>query len=293
MPPTRLIDLHTHTTASDGSLTPGQLVQAAAKAGLAAVAITDHDTTDGLDEALEAGSRLDIEVIPGVEISVNGGPKGSMHMLGLYLKHHQPVFEHTLTRLQEARAQRNPQIVQKLNDLGFAVTMEQVVSYSGGGQVGRPHFAQALIEIGAVSNRQEAFNRYLGNDKPAYVAKKRLDAPEAIALIRQAGGVPVLAHPGLLKAHPAALERLLAELKGHGMEGVEALYSEHDEITAKRFSDMAGRQGLVVTGGSDFHGAPKPDISLGYGMGTLRVPASLLTTLRQRRDKIRAATEAG
>ncbi len=296
MPPQnqgRFIDLHTHTTASDGSITPGELVKAAAKTGLAAVAVTDHDTTEGLDEALDAGAALDVEVVPGVEISINGGPTGSMHLVGLYLDHHQPHFEQTMTRLQQARAQRNPRIVGKLNELGFAVTMEQIASYSGGGQIGRPHFAQALIDIGAVSNRQEAFNRFLGNGKPAYVAKARLDAPEAIALIRGAGGVPVLAHPGLLKAHPAALERLLAELKGCGLEGVEALYSEHDEITTKRVADMAGRLGLVVSGGSDFHGAPKPDIILGFGLGTLRVPASLLTAIKQRRDKIRATAEGG
>lgn len=287
------IDLHTHTTASDGSFTPAELVRLAAKAGLSAVAITDHDTTDGLDEALEAGAGLDIEVTPGVEISVNGGPRDSLHMLGLYIDHHHPEFEQTLTRLQEARARRNPMIVDKLNELGFNVTMEQIESYSGGGQVGRPHFAQALIDIGAVSNRQEAFNRYLGNGKAAYVPKQRLDAPEAMALIRRAGGVPILAHPGLLKLHPAALERMIAGLKEKGLAGVEAYYSEHDELLARRIADMSLRMGLVVSGGSDFHGAPKPDITLGFGMGTLRVPAALLTSIKQCRDSIRSGGVSG
>ncbi|ADK83973.1 PHP domain protein [Desulfarculus baarsii DSM 2075] len=285
---TALIDLHTHTTASDGSCRPAEVVAAAKAAGLAAVAITDHDTTAGLDEALAAGRELGLEVIPGVEISVNGGPTGSMHVLGLFVDHHRPDFAQAMERLQEARAQRNPQIAQKLQEMGVAVTMDMVRAHAGGGLVGRAHFAQAMVELGAVANRQEAFGRYLARGKPAYVEKYRLECDQAMALLRAAGGVPVLAHPGLLKQPPTALEALLRQLASMGLEGLEAHYSEHDELLTKRLQAMAGKLGLIVTGGSDFHGAAKPDIRLGTGLGLLRTPASLLEPLRRRRDRIRA-----
>ena len=191
-----LIDLHTHTTASDGSLAPAELVQAAKDAGLKAVAVTDHDTIDGLPEALEAGRRLGLEVVPGVEISVQRGQNpGGMHMLGLFVDHKEPTLAGALKRLQEARAQRNPKMVARLNELGIPLTMDEVNSFAGDGQVGRPHFAQALVKRGVVPNVNQAFDRYLAAGKPAYVPKFRFQPHEALAMLRKAKALPVLAHP--------------------------------------------------------------------------------------------------
>jgi hypothetical protein len=282
----QLIDLHTHTTISDGSYSPKEVVMAANKAGLAAVAITDHDNINGIQEAVNTGEELPIEVVPGVEISVDAGFKGGMHMLGFYVDPHEPNLVAALQRLQEARAERNPKIVQRLNELGLDITMGEVQARAGEGQIGRPHFAQVIIEKGYAKNRAEVFNRWLAADKPAYVPKFKYKPAQAISILRGAGGVPVLAHPGLLKLAFLRLESLIRELMEMGLEGVEAIYSEHDQALRKRLSDLASRLGLVITGGSDFHGDPKPDIKLGYGLGDLRVPKSLLNPLRQRAHKV-------
>jgi hypothetical protein len=281
-----LIDLHTHTTASDGSHTPAELVALAAKAKLKAVAVTDHDTIDGLAEALAAGQGTGIEVVPGVEISVQGGPTGAMHMLGLWVDRESPVLTQGLARLQRARAERNPQILAKLNQLGIPLTMAEVEAQSGGGQVGRPHFAQAMIARGVVGDRGEAFARFLGAGKPAYMPKYRFEPRVGMEMIRAAGGLAVLAHPGVLRLPLPELEDLLRRLIKDGLQGMEALYSEHDSATTRALVGLAARLGLVVSGGSDFHGAPKPDIILGLGWGDLRVPAGLLTALKQRRDRL-------
>lgn len=286
----KLIDLHTHSTASDGSLTPTELVRAGMEAGLAALALTDHDSIDGLAEALAAGQGLEMEVVPGVEISVQRPGGGSMHMLGLWVDHKDPGLKQGLARLQEARAERNPKIAARLNELGIELSMAQVEALAAGGQVGRPHFAQALMEMGVVADRQEAFGRFLGTGKPAYVDKERFTPGQGITMLRAAGGVPVLAHPGIMELHPAVLAELVAELKDLGLEGLEAYYSEHQPATERQLINLAARLGLVVSGGSDFHGAPKPDIALGTGLGTLRVPAELMAGLKERRDAVRNQT---
>lgn len=281
------IDLHTHTTASDGSLSPAELVKEAAQAGLKAVAITDHDTIDGLGEAVEAGEGLDLEVVPGVEISLEVGLKGGAHLVGLWVRPGDQGLLQGLGRLQEARAQRNPRMLAKLNDLGLKLSMEEVLEQTGGGQVGRPHFARALVEKGLADSVGEVFSRWLGAGAKAYVPKERLTPAEGISLVRAAGGVPVLAHPGLLDLDRLGLESLLRKLKGLGLEALEAYYSEHDEATRRRLVSLAARLGLAVSGGSDFHGGSKPQVKLGLGKGDLRVPGALLAALRQRRDRIR------
>lgn len=282
-----IIDLHTHSTASDGSLTPTQLVEAAWRAGLKAVAITDHDTVEGVAEALTAGQALGQVVVPGVEISLQGyeaqGMPASMHLLGLFLDPGQPDLAAGLERLQRARAERNPQIVAKFNALGIPLTLEEVKAFAGGELIGRPHFAQALLARKLVANRGEAFARYLAAGKAAYVPKWRFPPAEGIALLKQAGAVTVLAHPGLFKLGLAGLEALLLRLIDDGLDGVEAYYSEHDPAFTRAVLGLAARLRLVVSGGSDFHGDPKPDIALGLGRGNLRVPASLLAGLKDRK----------
>ncbi len=287
-----LIDLHAHTTASDGSFTPAQLVQAAAAAGLKAIAVTDHDTVDGLAEALATGLSAGIEVVPGVEISVQGGPTGALHMLGLWVDHRVEELAGGLKRLQAARAERNPQIAAKLNGLGIPLTMAEVEAHAGGGQVGRPHFAQALIARKVVGDRGEAFARFLAAGAPAYVPKFRFSPQQGIAMIKAAGGLPVLAHPGVLKLPLPQLEDLLRQLMKDGLQGVEVFYSEHDTALRRALESLAARLGLAISGGTDFHGQAKPDIRLGIGRGDLRIPASLLTGLKQRRAAMLAQTRA-
>ncbi|MBU1276145.1 MAG: PHP domain-containing protein [Proteobacteria bacterium] len=282
----KLIDLHTHSTASDGVLTPALVARAAAEAGLAAVALTDHDTTEGLAEFLSAAQPGGPELVPGVELSVARPGGGSIHLLGLWVDPGEPRLEKGLERVQQARRERNPKMVARLREMGVEIAMEEVEAAAGGGQVGRPHFAQVLVDKGVVHNLGEAFGRYLKRGAPAYVEKQRLEPGEAMALIRGAGGVTVLAHPGLLELHPLVLEKLVAGLKDLGLMGIEAYYSEHKPSQERQLLGLAARLGLAVSGGSDFHGANKPGIRLGAGQGTLRVPAALLAGLKQARDTL-------
>ncbi|MFH1137617.1 MAG: PHP domain-containing protein [Pseudomonadota bacterium] len=276
-----LIDLHTHTTASDGSFSPGRVVELALAAGLKAVGVTDHDSTDGLDEALAKGRDIGLEVVPGVEISAEF-QSGTMHVLGYYMDYREPEFKNRLTALQDGRRNRNPNIVCKLNGLGLELTMDEVRAESGGGQVGRPHFARVLIRKGYVATTEEAFDLYLGKGRPAYVDKFRFFPREAVQMILQAGGLPVLAHPSTLKLSREGLEALVAELKAAGLVGLEAYYSTHSPEMIEDYLALCGRFDLVPTGGSDFHGESKKDISLGTGRGDLAVPLDILQRLKNR-----------
>ncbi len=258
-----LIDLHTHSTASDGSFTPREVVRLAREGGLRAMALTDHDTIDGLAEAMAAGEEFGVEVIPGVEISAYF-PGGNMHILGLFIEYTDGLLGQRLAVLKQARADRNPQIVAKLNSLGIPITMEQVERLSGGGQVGRPHIARALLEGGYIRSFPEAFDKFLGNRGPAYVEKFRFPPKEAIAMIREAGGIPALSHPFTLELGSAfALKNLLMELKDLGLAGIEVFYSDHTQEQVALYLKLAQELGLLITGGSDFHGQNKPEVTLG------------------------------
>jgi 3',5'-nucleoside bisphosphate phosphatase len=260
---TSYIDLHTHSNASDGTMAPREVVRLAKESGLAAFALTDHDTIDGLAEAMATGRQVDLEVIPGVEISARHA-LGSMHILGYFLDYESELLASRLAVLQQARKDRNPQIIAKLNKLGIPVTMEQVEAISGGGQVGRPHLAQALYQGGFVRSLQEAFDIYLGNNGKAYVGKFRFPPAEAIAMIRDARGIAALAHPFTLGIHTFdALMPLLQELMDLGLAGLECYYPEHSADQEALYLSLAGKLGLLITGGSDFHGDNKPEISLG------------------------------
>jgi hypothetical protein len=258
-----LIDLHTHSNASDGTFAPAEVVRLAKDGGLKALALTDHDTVDGLAEAVAAGPQYGVEVIPGVEISARF-PGGSMHVLGLGIEYGDGHLSERLAILQQARADRNPQIIAKLNALGVKITLEQVAKISGRGQMGRPHIARALMEAGYVGSIQQAFDLYLRNDGRAYVPKFRFPPAEAIAMIRDVKGVPVLAHPFTLGLGSAyALKNTLTELMALGLAGIECIYSEHTLEQEALYLKLAGELGLLVTGGSDFHGDNKPEITLG------------------------------
>ncbi len=274
------IDLHIHTTESDGSLTPSQVVRYAKEKGLKAIAITDHDTIHGNEEAIKEGISAGVEVIPGVEISVDYSP-GTMHMLGYFITTEDPILNEKLTLLQDSRADRNPKIIEKLNKLGLSLTYDEVVQVSGGGQVGRPHIAQILMKKGYTKSIKEAFDKYLGKGAPAYLDKFRLSAVEAITMITDAGGIPVLAHPFTLHLKSSdELDALLKKLVNQGLQGLEVYYSEHDGRKTSSYKLLAKRYNLAITGGSDFHGKNMKGIDLGTGRGNLKIPYTVLENLK-------------
>ena len=279
-----MIDLHAHTTASDGSLTPAQLVDMARSLKLIALGVTDHDSIDGLPEALACGMEAGLTVIPGVEISAEFKP-GTMHMLGYYIDRNHQGLAGKLSALQESRRTRNPKIVEKLNTLGFEITLEEIEEAAGGGQVGRPHFAKVMLKKGYVNDVQEAFDRYLTKGGPAYMDKYRFTPLEAIAMIQEAGGLPVLAHPHTLKLEAAALDKLVASLVDAGLVGLEAYYPEHDPDMTAQYISLADKFGLIVTGGSDYHGETKAEFKLGRVWADREIPDELFIGLKKKREQ--------
>jgi len=277
----RVIDMHTHTICSDGSVTPSELIALAEAARASALAITDHDTVGGLAEGRAAAARCGIEFVGGIEISADYQP-GTMHILGYCLDEQSPALRRTLEDLRTAREKRNPQIANRLQELGLEVRYDEVARLAGGKVVGRPHFARILVERGYVASIQEAFDKFLAKGAAAYIEKRRLSPRDSIRLIRDAGGVAVLAHPYQLKLTAAATDALVGELAGMGLDGIEAIYSRHSEEERKSYCEMAARYNLLVTGGSDFHGSYKPDISVLRGLGDLEVPYRLLEEVKAR-----------
>ena len=279
------IDLHLHTTASDGVMTPSEIVNYAKSKGLQAIAITDHDTIEGLKEGLLEGERIGLEVIPGIEISAEHSP-GSMHLLGFFIDTHHPILKERLEYLQRARAERNPRMAEKLNKLGINITFDEVLKASGGGQVGRPHFAQVLIEKGYVRSFQEAFDRFLKKGAPGYVEKMRFSAEESIHFINEANGVAVLAHPNTLQLNGySELENLILRLVKKGLRGIEAYYPEHSALEVAQYKTLAERHGLLVTGGTDYHGIEKNGLDIGVGRGEMRLPYSIVENLKATRNR--------
>jgi predicted metal-dependent phosphoesterase TrpH len=275
------IDLHTHSSYSDGSLSPRQLVQLAKERRLRAIALTDHDTVAGVEEALEAGNELGVEVVPGVEISAQY-PPGTMHILGYYIDFSNRKLLEALKKLQQARAARNPKIIERLQTLGLKISATEVLDLSAG-QVGRPHIARALVNKGYVSSIDQAFSLYLKKGAVAYVEKFRFPPREAIAMIRGAGGIAVLAHPFTLGMEkPEELFQLLGELGEMGLEGVEVYYPDHAEEMAVLYEEVAQRLGLVCTGGSDFHGNFRNHSDLGNTILGKGLDYRILQALRAR-----------
>ncbi len=288
MTDTDRIDLHTHTTASDGTMSPAKLAHHAAMEGLVAIAVTDHDTVDGVQAAMAAGGRMGIDVISGVEISLDySGPKVDgrsawMHLLVYHLPLNGPLANE-LRELQQWRAERNVHIIAKLCEMGLEMTLDEVAAASGGGQIGRPHFATVMLDKGYVKTRQEAFDRYLAKGAPAYEDKRRLSPDDAISRARAEGAVPVIAHPYSLGLADDALREKVTHWRDQGLCGLEVIYPEHGPGLRERLAALADDLGLIATGGSDFHGENKPDIALGRGRdGNVTVPASILLEIRAR-----------
>jgi len=274
------IDLHLHTTHSDGSLSPTDVLRLAHKAGVTALAITDHDIVTGIPEALAAGAELGIEIIPGVEISSRVG-NSELHILGYFLHWQDPELNQRLATLRESRHSRNPQIIERLRALGLDVTYEEVRALAGTDAVGRPHIARLLMDKHYVTSAKDAFDRYLADGRPAYVARELPSPADAIAWIKAAGGVAVLAHPTWAKVSGESLNALLIALKAEGLGGIEVHYSSHTKRQTREYHDLAKRLDLLITGGSDFHGITKPDIEVGTGKGGLKVSEKLLDPLKK------------
>jgi predicted metal-dependent phosphoesterase TrpH len=271
------IDLHIHTTASDGSLTPAQVVQEAADAGLGVISIADHDTTSGVSEALEAQKSHDVIVVPGVEISASH-PSGEAHILGYWVDHDDPVFQAFLEKPRSTRTSRIVEMCERLCGLGLEVRPEEVFEEAGGKEaVGRPHLAKVLVAKGYVKEVEEAFRSYLTEGTPAYVKRVKNKTLETIAMIHRCGGISVIAHPGLV-SDPGLVDALIRE----GAMGIEVLCHEHDIADVERFSEMADRHGLLKTGGSDYHGdmLEKP-----FRLGELQVPHRFYLELKEARDR--------
>lgn len=276
------IDLHTHTTESDGSLCPAELVAAAAAAGLGAIAITDHDTIGGLGEGIKEATRLGLPIISGVELSVEDNV-GKFHLLGYGFDPADPTIGVTLGELRALRLRRNEKIMTKIADAGLPITWHDVLRHAGdaGEVIGRPHIAAAMVEKGVVDSIQEAFDKYLASGRPLYVPKVGLSPAQASQLLHAAGGIAVMAHPGFSQwANPSDLIGRLRSLRDEsGLDGLEVYYSQHTPEQTEQYIRIANDLGLVITGGSDFHGAPKPDIKLGKVTRGLPAPASLLDSL--------------
>jgi predicted metal-dependent phosphoesterase TrpH len=274
-----VIDLHTHTLFSDGSLTPSELVEEATALGLTAVAVTDHDTVDGLPEALAAGERLGIRVVPGVEINLEHD-RVTMDMLGYFLNGSpSEALKATLAELRLYRDERNARILERLTELGYPLDPDDLAAAAENGAVGRPHIGEALVRHGYADSITEAFERFLRRGAPAWVDRRRLSLGAAMRLLRASGGLPVLAHPGIIRTDAAGLEHIVRDAARLGMAGLECYYPLHDEVTVARCLALAEKYALVPTGGSDFHGSVKPAAHLGMGSAGLPLPDELLADL--------------
>lgn len=277
------IDLHVHTTASDGTDRPEVVVKKACSLGLAAVAVTDHDTVDGVEEAMSAGINFHIEVVPGIEFSVESA--GEMHILGYFphqcWKDSLDRISRILKQLQQRREIRNHQVLGKLNDAGFNLTMEEVKKEAGGKIISRLHIASVMVRKGYEPDISMVFNKHIGKGCDAYVPKEVLSPEEGIQIIQNAGGLPVLAHPFSLALELPALQERIRALKSYGLAGIEAIYWEYSEIQRQHLLHIASENGLLVTGGSDYHGEYRSKSQLGTGAGDLWVDEILLQNMKE------------
>ena len=283
------VDFHMHTTHSDGSYTPRELMRSCKEKNLACVSVTDHDTMSSFEACEIEARNLGIELIPGIEISAQFEP-GTLHILGFFLNRTHPELNARLEEIQKARRERNPQVIEKLNRLGIAITLEEVERESARGtaerpgaqQIGRPHFAKALLAKGAVKSLQEAFDQYLAKGRPAYVDKRRLTSREAIQMINDAGGIASVAHPKQMRLDRAALEKEIGRMVSEGLGAMEVYHSCQGPAENKIYLAITQHFGLAVTGGSDFHGANKPGVDLGCLGENVCLGYEMVEALRER-----------
>ena len=276
-----MIDLHCHSVFSDGSCTPEELLALAEQAGLSALALTDHDTTAGLERLFAAGQASSVETISGVELSAEFGDT-PLHIIGYFFDVHSSEFQQALEWVREGREERNRLMLEKLNTLGYGLTMEDIRRHAGDELVGRPHFASALMEAGHFKHPHKIYRQLLGKGKAAYVNRRRLTPERCVELITSAGGVAVIAHPGQMKLSRNRLRQLIRGLKEHGLGGLEVLHPSHKPHQVLAFEQLCAEFDLAPSGGTDFHGTHTPDLSLGIGFGTMQIPDSFVSVLKER-----------
>ena len=266
------IDLHMHSTFSDGTLTPTELIDKAVAVKLSVISLTDHDCLDGVPEAIEAGRAKGVEVLTGVELSCEYRDR-DLHVLGYGMDHHNQSIQDALHMFRQTRHKRGIKIIEKLNALGINIEPAEVLAKAGEGALGRPHIAAVLVEKGVVSRTGEAFDKYIAEGGPAYEPKYKMSAPEAIAFIQNAGGLAFIAHPGIFLENTEELHDLIKE----GFDGVEVYHSTHSANRTKALKEIAESSGLLISGGTDFHGFPGRDV-----MGTIDIPYSVWENIRDR-----------
>lgn len=275
------LDLHTHTNKSDGTHSPAEQVRMAKELGLAGIAITDHDTIAGWEEAMKTGEEIGVKVIRGVEIST-AFHQQDIHVLGYFFNTPKDDFRMRLEELREVRTRRNERMIQRLQELGIEITMEEVYSRKKdkGGNIGRPHIAEVLMQKGIVSSMQEAFEKYLGREGKAYVQVERIRPHEAVRMIKAAGGVAVLAHPGLYDA-----DQIIEELIHHGLDGIEVFHADHNKEDEEKYKAIAQQYGLLMTGGSDYHGERNGQV-FHAPLGSKGVSLSTLAEMKERSRRL-------
>ena len=281
----RTIDLHTHSLCSDGAQTPSDVVRTAKEAGLSAIALSDHDCIVGVQEAIDIGKTLGVEVIPAVELSAQSDTE--LHILGYFIDIHNKKLQEAMQYALQVRDERQEETCRKLNEQGFAITMDELREEAHGNPVlCRAHFAQIMVRKGYAPSVKEAFSKYLSVGCYAYSNRQALTGPEAVSLIREAGGIAVAAHLHLIKKPDDELREYLRSLIPYGLDGIEGYYTDYTPDMQERYQAMAKELGLVISGGTDYHGANKPHISIGKGKGNLEIPYSVLDGLRARHQKI-------
>ena len=275
----KAVDLHVHSDKSDGSMSPAALTAYAAEKGLRAFALTDHDTIDGLAEALNAAKQFpDLEVIPGIEFSTEYKGR-DIHIVGLYIRYDEPEFLKYLTDFQDSRIRRNEKMCNNLASAGIDISFEKLQAEFPDSVITRAHYARYLLDHGYVGSLKEAFDRYVGDHSKYFVPREKVTPVQAVELILRAGGIPILAHPVLYRMSDAALEELVAQLKDAGLIGMECVYSTYSSAEERDMKRLADKYGLIYSGGSDFHGKAKPELDLATGYGKLFVPETILDDL--------------
>ncbi len=280
-PELRTIDLHIHSSCSDGSFSPTDLAAEAKKSGVSAVALTDHDSVGGIAEMTGAGVKIGLEIVPGVELSTEYGTE-EVHVVGLFIDSENPALLRQLQAFRDNRDNRNLKMIDKLREeAGFDITAEEIYRRNPGAVIARPHIARYLVETGQAKDVQSVFDNYIAQGKSCYVERYKISPFEAVKLLHNANGLAILAHPCLYKMSREELLELVRQMKEVGLDGIEALYSRNQGSDEKDFRKIANEFDLLLSGGSDFHGASKPDIHIGTGKGDLCVPYELLDKMKE------------
>lgn len=275
----KLTDLHTHSTASDGTFSPSDVAELAKEAGLASAALTDHDTTDGLDEFMAAGKRIGIETIPGIELAA-GYKNTELHIVGLFIDYNSSTLKESMEFIVNERNERNKKMIKALSRIGIEISLRELEENAGGNIITRAHYANVMVNRGYVKNKEEAFDRYISSGRPGYVKRETLTPKTCIEVIRKSGGIPVLAHATLYGYGYLEIHNLVGKLKGYGLMAMETIYSTYTPRQSEELRKICEYYKLMKSGGSDFHGLNKPDIKIGTGRGALKIPQSFADEMK-------------